>query len=242
MTDKEDLHISNLRGCIKAVKYFLENEAFLSINDPNFKDWKDKVTHCLNELFGRESDYSRTFSELWPAPRIIVNLSPQPHLQPSSEQDHGKLVEACKRALNLIEDALEEITWPPKPSPSPGTSDVTSHKLLNAIYKQTKGKEEPIFVTQIANEVGLNEDEVKAAWRYLRDKKLIDIFSIPYTARINAKGIDEIENEQLYTKKPNNITQHTTYNIITIDKMNHSTIQQGGDQAHMNQNVSDDET
>jgi hypothetical protein len=48
----------------------------------------------------------------------------------------------------------------------------------------------------------LSEEDAKAAWRYLRDRRLIDTFSIDYTAHINAAGVDAIEGAQRHPDMP----------------------------------------
>jgi hypothetical protein len=106
-------------------------------------------------------------------------------------------------------------------------------RLLQAIYEHTHGSEEPVFVLEkINSEIGLSEDDAKAAWRYLRDKNLIDTFSIDYMARINAYGIDTIETARLHPDEPAKNFPSVTYNNINIQNMIGSTIQQGG--AHAN--------
>jgi hypothetical protein len=110
--------------------------------------------------------------------------------------------------------------------------------LLQVIYERTHGREEPVFVEEIKNEIGLSGDDVKAAWRYLRDKQLIDTFNIEYTARINAYGVDAIEDARLHPDKPTQLFPSVTYNSITIQNSPGSAIQQGGSHAHMTQSVS----
>lgn len=127
-------------------------------------------------------------------------------------------------------------------APSPTKSNVMATpetvyskalRLLQAIYEQTHDSDEPIFVLEkVKNEIGLSEDEAKAAWRYLRDKHLIDTFSIDYTALINANGVDIIETARLHPDEPAKHFPSVTYNYITIQNMVGSTIQQGG--AHAN--------
>jgi hypothetical protein len=82
------------------------------------------------------------------------------------------------------------------------TSQGKALRLLKAIYDAARGRTEPVFVTELARDAGLTEEDSKAAWRYLRDKRLIDAFNIPYTARINAAGIDTIENAQRHPDQP----------------------------------------
>ena len=66
-------------------------------------------------------------------------------------------------------------------------------ELLKAIYDTTKDRDEPVFVAQLGAQTGLSEAEANAAWRYLRDRRLIKTFNLDYTAQINARGTDAIE-------------------------------------------------
>lgn len=114
-------------------------------------------------------------------------------------------------------------------------------RLLQFIYNKTLGREEPVFVINeigFIKEIGLSEDDAKAAWCYLRDKHLIETFGIPYTARINAHGIDAIESARLHPNEQAENFPSVTYNSITIQSMVGSAIQQGGAHATMTQIVS----
>jgi len=114
---------------------------------------------------------------------------------------------------------------------NPETVYAKAFRMLEVIYEQTRGKEEPILVEDIQNKLGLSEGDAKEAWRYLRDKNIIETFSIPYTARINAYGIDIIENARLHPDEPAKNFPSVTYNYINIQNMVGSTIQQGGAHA-----------
>jgi pimeloyl-ACP methyl ester carboxylesterase len=76
---------------------------------------------------------------------------------------------------------------------SPTDSRQRAERLLDAIYYRTRSNVEPVFVTTLASECGLEKGQAEDAWRYLKGKGLIETFSIPYTARISAKGIDRVE-------------------------------------------------
>lgn len=66
--------------------------------------------------------------------------------------------------------------------------------LLNAIYEKTNSQDYPIDdITKL--DIGLTEEEVKGAFRYLKEKGLIQTFALPYAARVNANGIDAIEKQ-----------------------------------------------
>lgn len=65
-------------------------------------------------------------------------------------------------------------------------------RLLKAIYEKTHDQTSPVDdVARLST--GLSEEEAKAAWRYLRDKALIQTFNLDYAARINSNGVDVIE-------------------------------------------------
>src|SRR5438093_2990266 len=72
--------------------------------------------------------------------------------------------------------------------------------MLQAIYDCTRDQTNPVFVTEL--NIGLGEEDSKAAWRYLKDKRLIQTFNLDYTARINAAGVDAIENARLHPDRP----------------------------------------
>jgi hypothetical protein len=86
-------------------------------------------------------------------------------------------------------------------------------RLLEAIYEQTRSREEPVFIDQIAGQLGIYIDDARAAWRYLADKGLIQTFSVLYTARISAKGVDAIEEAQLRPNQPTPTFPSVTYNV-----------------------------
>jgi len=65
--------------------------------------------------------------------------------------------------------------------------------LLRAIYDRTNGTDQPVFVEELGPDIGMEISVIRSTWRYLAEKELIKTFSIPLTARINARGIDLIE-------------------------------------------------
>jgi len=86
-------------------------------------------------------------------------------------------------------------------------------KLLKAIYEQTRSSEEPVFVDQLGGQLGIYIDDVRAAWRYLKDKGLIETFNVLYTARISASGVDAIEAAQLQPDRTTPVFPSITYNV-----------------------------
>jgi hypothetical protein len=75
------------------------------------------------------------------------------------------------------------------------TSRARAMRLLALMRERTEHTHEPVRVAELAAACQLSTSEAEAAWRYLCDIGLIDTFSVPYTARINAKGIDALESE-----------------------------------------------
>jgi len=114
-------------------------------------------------------------------------------------------------------------------------------RLLKGIYDQTRSGGDPIFVAELAEAAGLTEPESEAAWRYLKDKCLIQTFNIDYTARINAAGIHAIEDAKSHPDQPIHAFPSVTYNIVNnttnIGKATNSTAQQAGPQATQNHSI-----
>src|SRR5260221_6025183 len=74
------------------------------------------------------------------------------------------------------------------------TSRARAMRLLALVRERTEHTHGPVFVArpELAAACQLSISEAEAAWRYLRDLGLVDTFSVPYTAWINAKGIDAL--------------------------------------------------
>jgi TIR domain len=68
--------------------------------------------------------------------------------------------------------------------------------LLQAIKESSESSGQPVFVSELARDLRLGEEEANAAFRYLAGKRWVDIFSIPYTGRINAAGQDVLREAQ----------------------------------------------
>lgn len=118
-------------------------------------------------------------------------------------------------------------------SKSETSSQGKALRLLKSIYDQTRRQTQPVFVAELVPSIGLTEEDSQAAWRYLKDKGLIDTFNILYTARINGAGVDAIENAQ---RQPDQSTPNfpaITYNIVNnntvhVGTATNSPIQQAG--------------
>jgi hypothetical protein len=120
----------------------------------------------------------------------------------------------------------------------PMSSEAKALRLLEAIYDLTLNRAEPVFVSKLAPDLGMPEEEAQAAWRYLSEKGLIKTFNIPYTARINAYGSDKIENARRSPDQPVAEFGSATYNIIHIHHMERSSIQQAGAQSSVTETIS----
>jgi hypothetical protein len=112
-------------------------------------------------------------------------------------------------------------------------------RLLQAIYDATRSQAEPVFISML--NTGLVQADAEAAWRYLKDRALIDTFSIPYTAHINGRGVDAIEGAKRQPDQPSANFPSVSYNIVNntvnVETMSHSPVQQGGGYSTQHQTV-----
>jgi hypothetical protein len=119
------------------------------------------------------------------------------------------------------------------------TNQSKALQLLNAIYVKTHNRTDSVFISEL--ETGLLEEDLKAAWRYLKDRRLIDTFNIAYTARINGRGIDAVENAHRHPDQTSSNFPSVTYNVVNntvnVDTMNSSPFQQAGVQSKQHQMV-----
>jgi hypothetical protein len=76
----------------------------------------------------------------------------------------------------------------------PSDDDIQARaiRLLEAIRSKTEKSRQPVFVSEIAHELQMDQAAAEGAFRYLAGKRLVDTFSIPYTGRINAAGHDAL--------------------------------------------------
>jgi hypothetical protein len=121
----------------------------------------------------------------------------------------------------------------------PATNQAKALRLLKATYEATRNSTAPIFVAEL--NTGLSEEESKAAWRYLKDRRLVDTFGIPYTARINGAGVDAIENAERNPDQASSNFPSVTYNVVNntihVGTMSNSPVQQAGPHSAQNQTV-----
>jgi hypothetical protein len=118
-------------------------------------------------------------------------------------------------------------------------SQTKALRLLKRIYDRTRSSTDPVFVVELGADAGLTEQESQAAWRYLKDKGLIETFTLPFTARINAAGIHAIEDAQRHPDQPVHAFPSVTYNIVNnttnIGTATNSSVQQAGAQSTQKQ-------
>ena len=119
------------------------------------------------------------------------------------------------------------------------TNQSKALELLQALYDVSRARTEPVFIEELNTR--LSPEDAKAAWRYLKERRLIDTFNIDYTARINGAGIDAIEGAQRRPDQPSanfpSVSYNIVYNSMQVGTMSNSPVQQGGGQSTHNQTV-----
>jgi hypothetical protein len=112
---------------------------------------------------------------------------------------------------------------------------------LEEIYKRTVDTGHPVHATKLAATIGSTEQETLAAWRYLKQKDVINTHgsSAPTgPASVNAKGIDIIENARKHPDDPTPGFGSVTYNnMINIDHMAGGGIQVAGAHSTQHQTI-----
>jgi hypothetical protein len=73
---------------------------------------------------------------------------------------------------------------------------------LLALVRERTEHSQPIVVSELANACELTAAETEAAWAYLKDHRLIDTFRLPLSAKINAKGIDVLDEAKNHGSAP----------------------------------------
>ena len=112
------------------------------------------------------------------------------------DEPHSNWWEQVEARLRALRHKEQRLMSENSQHTSPPSTKVQKHALrvLQAVYDKTRNRTEPVFISDL--DIGLSQEEAKAAWRYLKDKRLIDTFKIDYTARINGAGVDAIENAE----------------------------------------------
>jgi hypothetical protein len=164
------------------------------------KEWPQKE---LDGLVAREDVGKQVILPIWHniTHEQIANYSPTLADRVGVSSDKG-----LPHVIVEIERAFEEHykrTGDVSPHPvlshhdsepaRPKTASPQAMLLLEALYQRDLTESQPAFVVELGPQIGLSEQEAQAAWRYLKDKHLIQTFSLHYTARINAYGKDLIE-------------------------------------------------
>jgi hypothetical protein len=107
------------------------------------------------------------------------------------------------------------------------TIQANALRLLQVIDEATRGSSMPVYIGDLPN-LGMNEEEAKAAYHYLRGKDLIDAnFKIAYAARLSARGHDAITDAQRAPDQTSPAFPAITYNYLHVETMTGSNIQQG---------------
>jgi chitinase len=96
-------------------------------------------------------------------------------------------------------------------------------RFLKYLYERTGGSEaESVPHEDIAQNIGLSQDGYRNVWLYLAHEGLVD--GTRGSARLTHAGVVEIE---AALSNPDQPTVHFPVNIIHIEQMSHSQIQQG---------------
>jgi DNA-binding Lrp family transcriptional regulator len=119
----------------------------------------------------------------------------------------------------------------------PQTSQSQALRLLKGLYDRGRDRSEIIPVARLAQEVGLSEQQAQSAWRYLQEKGLIETFHIPFTARIDAAGVDAVEAARRDSDQPSRAFPSISYNAAHVDTVIDA--QQAGAQPAPNQTGAD---
>lgn len=77
---------------------------------------------------------------------------------------------------------------------------MSAERLLQVLYK-ARFAIKPVYVPDVAYEIGLSPQEAQDAWAYLKQQGFIKTFTLPYAASINDNGIAEIEHPSHFAEK-----------------------------------------
>lgn len=167
-----------------------------------------------------------------------IHVAEQVNLTQQAAQARERLAQHVRNALRDVQIGF--IKGRAATVAESSTNQSKALLLLKAIYDKTRNRTDPVFVAEIAG--SLSEEEAKAAWRYLKNRGLIDTFNIAYTARISGAGVDAIENAQKHPDTPvsafPSVTYNIVYNTVHVDTMSHSQVQQAGAQSTQSQTLS----
>lgn len=65
-------------------------------------------------------------------------------------------------------------------------------RLLKLLY-DARLKLKPVYIPDVAYELGIGKKEACASWEYLRDQKLIKTYALQYAATISEAGIEKVK-------------------------------------------------
>ena len=119
------------------------------------------------------------------------------------------------------------------------TAQARALRLLEEIYKRTVITGNPVHATKLAATIGSTEPEALAAWRYLKQRALINTHGdhVAGAASVNANGIDTIEKAREQPSQPPPGFGSVTYNTVHIHHMQGGAIQQAGAHSTQHQTI-----
>jgi len=166
-----------------------------------------------------------------------IQMAKQVNLTQQAVQARERLAQHVQNALRDIQVGF--IDGKAVAMTQSSTNQSKAFHLLRAIYDKTRNRTDPVFIAEI--DAGLSEKESQVAWRYLKDRGVIDTFNIAYTARINGSGIDAIESALAHPDQPTVNFPAVAYNIVNntfqVGTMTNSGVQQGGVHSNLTQTV-----
>jgi hypothetical protein len=207
-----------------------------------------QAMHLVSEFLRRMPTSSPSLAASWARPHLqnLANMLlaeiPPADFMDNQRRAQGQYSIVFEQRLN---GALRDIEIGFIEGRSIMTSSQSSQTralcLLKSIYEHTRDKTSPVLVFELGKETGLADEESRSAWRYLKDQGLIQTFGVLYTARINAAGIDAIENARQDPDHPSPAFPSATYNIVNntvhIGTANNSPVQQAGASSSQSQVV-----
>jgi hypothetical protein len=119
------------------------------------------------------------------------------------------------------------------------TAQARALRLLEEIYKRTVITGNPVHATKLAATIGSTEQEALVAWRYLKQRALINTHGdhVAGAASVNANGIDTIEKAREQPSQPPPGFGSVTYNTVHIHHMQGGAIQQAGAHSAQHQTI-----
>ena len=107
------------------------------------------------------------------------------------------------------------------------TIQTNAFRLLEFMEKATRGSSRPVFLGHLPDLGDMNEEEAKEAYHYLQEKRLINPDNLQYAASVSAYGHDALRDAELTPDKSTSAFPDITYNILHVEHMTGSNVQQG---------------